>query len=540
MYSTNDSADTRVHQALSCPRCKTDITAHPLYRRLRVCNVCGHHFSIPARERVEGLVDPHSFREFAATVHSNPLGAHRELREAVITGTARLAKHPIVLAVFDFGFRGGTMSVAVGEQITQAIEYATQKQLPFVAITATGGIRIQEGMPALLQMVKTTQAVKEFQNSGYPFIVVLCHPTTGGVYASFASLADIIFAEPGALIGFAGPRVAQALLRQELPVDSHRAESAHAHGMLDAIVPRTDLRNRLAQILSIITARDKNKVAPISADTDHARKPFSLSVSETIALARHINRPTALDYIHHLFTDFVELHGDRLHGDDPAVVSGLARFEKRSVVVIAQERGHGEEHHRGSAGPDGYRKAERVIHLAERLRLPIITLIDTPGADPGYASEQHGIANAIAHCLAALVQTPMPTLSVVIGEGTSGGALALAAADRVLMMENATYSIISPEGASAILFGDVSHTREIMGKLENRANDLLPRGVIDQVILEPEGGAHVQPDIAMSAVKVALKANLSQLETQNDKARLARRRARYRQAGSKDPIAPNR
>jgi acetyl-CoA carboxylase carboxyl transferase subunit beta len=508
----------KLRQPITCPRCKTDITIHPLYRQWRVCGSCGHHFSIPARERIKRLVDPRSFHEFPLALYTSAT------REAVVTGTARIAKQQLVIAAFDFSVHGGTMSIAVGEQITRAVEYATQQHMPLVVITTTGGVRIQEGMPALLQMVKTTQAVKEFQNHGHPFIAVLCNPTTGGVYASFANLADIIFAEPGALIGFAGPRVAEALLHQKLPADSHRAETAYASGMIDAIVPRADLRNRLAQILSKTAAPENNGPGTM---IESERQPQSATAAEIVALARHPERPTALDYIQRLFSDFVELHGDRLHGDDPAIIGGLARLQNQAMLIIAQTR--------TSAGPSGYRKAERLIHLAARLRLPIVTFIDTPGADPGYESERHGIANSIANCLAALAQSPMPTVSMIIGEGTSGGALALAATDRVLMMENATYAVISPEGASAILFGDASHASKTVETLGNRADDLLPLGIIDEIVREPEGGAQRRPDAAIETVNLALSRNLVHLQSQDDTERLAARRARYRNAGLNTP-----
>ena len=511
----------------TCPRCKTDITVHPLYRQWRVCDSCGHHFSMSARERIKRLTDPRSFHEFPLAMQND------SAREAIVTGTARIAEQALVIAAFDFSVHGGTMSIAVGEQITRAIEYATQQQMPLVVFTTTGGVRIQESMPALLQMAKTAQAAKEFQNTQNPFIAVLCNPTTGGVYASFANLADIIFAEPGALVGFAGPRVAEALLHQKLPADSHRAETAYASGMIDAIVARNDLRNRLAQVLSTNTARKKAEPG-ITPNETVERTPGILTASEILTIARHPDRPTSLDYIHHLFTDFVELHGDRLHGDDPAVVGGLAQFYNQAVLVIAQERGHGDEHHHGSSGPSGYRKAERLIHLAERLHLPIITFVDTPGADPGYESERLGIASSIANCIAALLQSPMPTVSLVIGEGTSGGALALAVTDRVLMMENATYAVISPEGASAILFGDASHAAETVENMKNRADDLLPLGIIDEIVCEPEGGAHMQPDAAIDAMQSALEKTLAQLQLQNDAERLSARRARYRLAGLSD------
>ena len=526
-----------LRQSVLCPACGHMITFALHYRRFRVCEYCGYHFPISVPARIDHLVDTHSFSDFAIVRkpraefhHVYPIRRPAPSREAVVTGTARIADQLIVIVAFDFGFRGGTMSVAVGERITRAFEHAARHSLPIVAMIATGGVRIHEGMPALLQMAKTTQAVQEFQRAGRPFIAVLAHPTTGGVYASFANLADILLAEPGALVGFAGPRVIEATTGEKLPADSHHSESAYVHGMIDAIVERENLRQVIARILSITTPAES--VPPsVPLVGEHEPALTLRSGWETVMLARRSDRPTALDYVQNLFSDFTELHGDRLYGDDPAIVAGLARFETQPVVVIAQERGQGDEHHHGSAKPEGYRKAERLIRLAERFHLPIITLIDTPGADPGYDSEQRGIAGAIANCLSALVQAQMPTVSIIIGEGTSGGALALTVTDRVLMLENATFSVISPEGASAILFGDAAHAAETADRLENRAQDLLRRGIIDRVVPEPTGGAHARPQVAIANVKCELQASLAQLIGQGEAERIAARRARYRRMG---------
>ncbi|MBI5032292.1 MAG: acetyl-CoA carboxylase carboxyl transferase subunit beta [Chloroflexi bacterium] len=508
----------RLRQPILCPRCKTDLTTQPLYRRWLVCDQCGFHFSISARARINHLVDPRSFREFSSAVLRREKAPPQ--RKAILTGVARLHRRPLVIAAFDFQILGGTMSVLVGEEITRAIEYAAEHALPFIVSTATGGVRIQEGIPALLQMAKTTQAIQQFQQGRQPFIAVLTHPTTGGVYASFSNLADIILAEPGAVIGFAGPRVAEALTHEKLAAESHRAESAYKNGMIDAIVARQNLRATLTRILPVSPAEPLPELANQETASAEIREQ---SAEEITALSRRTDRPTSLDYIKQLCADFVELHGDRLLGDDPAIVGGLAQFENQPLILIAQQR--------KPVRPEGYHKAERLIHLAERFHLPIVTMIDTPGADPGFESEQHGIAGAIAHCLATLLQTNGPTISVIIGEGTSGGALALAVTDRVLMMENATFSVISAEGASVILFGDTSHAAETVAKLGNRAIDLQPLGIVDRIIAEPKAGAHAQPDAAIAAVEIAIHATLAELQKQNDDERLEARRARYRGAG---------
>ena len=532
-------------RAVACPRCKTDLANRPLYRRLRVCDVCGYHFPLSAHDRIQALVDSRTFHAFQIPQANDTPDLRRirratHLREAILTGTANLGECSIVIAAFDFRFQGGSMSMAVGEAMTQAFEFAMEHRLSVVAIISTGGVRIQEGMPALLQMAKTTQAAQVFQRTGKPFIAVLCNPTTGGVFASFANLADILLAEPGAVIGFAGPRVAETLTKTKLPPDSHHAESAYANGMIDAIMPREKLRATLERILALtaVSATPSSPESLIAQDAPVIAEPSTeLDAWETVARVRRADRPTALDYIPHLFSDFIELHGDRLHGDDPALVAGLGRFENQAVMVIAQERGHGDEHHHGSASAEGYRKAERLMRLAEHFALPIITLIDTPGADPGFESERGGIANAIAQCLAALIQIRVPTVALVIGEGTSGGALALAVTDRVLMMEHATLTVISPEGASAILFGDAAHAAETAKNLGLDARDLLRRGIVDALVPEPGEGAHTQPQVAIESLKNALRHTLVELQSQNGEARLQARSQRYRRA-ERDVFSP--
>ncbi len=508
----------RFQPAIVCPRCKRDVTWSPQYRALRICPSCNYHFSISAHQRLASIVDPRTF------------SALTRKRESVIAGAAKIIDQPVVLVLFDFEHRGGTMSTRAGQIIGQAFECATERRLPIVAVVASGGVRIQEGMPALLRMASTTEAVLDYQKVRQPFVAVLTHPTTGGVYASFASLADVLLAEPGALIGFAGPRVAQAATGEELPPDSHRAESALQNGMIDALVPRDALRDTLGRLLALTTASSKIvglATSPAAVDHRHLSRD-GVDAMQILALARHRERPSARAYAARLFTDYIELHGDRLERDDPKLFGGIARFETVPVVVIAQQRERGQDHERGASAA-GYRKAERLIQFAARFGLPIVSFVDTPGADPGYESERHGVAGAIAHTLAALLGASVPTVSIIIGEGTSGGALALAAADRVLMQENAIYAVISPEGASAILDGNESRRTKRSRHLSMTVRDLLPRGIIDQVIQEPEGGAHTNLDAAAAVVSDALRASLAELQARSESERLAARRNRYRQ-----------
>lgn len=549
LWQTRARAWLRRKANLPCPRCAIDLHDAPVYRVWRVCDHCGHHFPLDAHQRVKTLADPDTFHELERYVFTHPRGleyAQRvrdakrttRLREAVLIGEAKIQTHAVMLVVLDFRFLGGTMGTAAGEKIARAFEHATEKDLPLIAVTATGGARIQEGMNALMQMAKTVAAVNLFQHSGLPYISVLTNPTTGGVYASFANLADVILAEPRALIGFAGPRVVEILTHQKLPDDSHRAEFLLAHGMLDAVIPRTELREQIGMMLKNLAARVSSFPAPKSSaqfpsfplsegnEGNKGNSPWS-----SVQLARHPDRPTTLDYVKRIFTDFVELHGDHFYGDDPAMVAGLAQLEEQGVVVIGLERGHGEERamrHEGRATPEGYRKAQRLMRLASKWNLPVITFVDTPGADSSYEAEKRGIAMSLAYSISTLLQTRAPTIAVIIGEGGSGGALALAAADRVLMLENAVYSVISPEGASAILYGDDAHASQLAADLHLTARDLLARKIIDVIVPEPKGGAHVDSDAAAENVKAVLLRELRELRALKVEELLEARHKRYR------------
>jgi acetyl-CoA carboxylase carboxyl transferase subunit beta len=392
---------------------------------------------------------------------------------------------------------------------------------------------MQEGILSLMQMAKTVAAAKRHHSAGLPYISVLTHPTTGGIYASFASLSDITLAEPGALIGFAGPRVIEGTIGERLPPDAQRPEFLLRHGQLDHIVDRARLRGVLAQLLDLVdppyrlTATEVAEVSTVSPKAGET--PW-----ETVQLARHTRRPTTLDYIRRMTNGFIELHGDRVFGDDPAIVGGLAELAGQPVVILGHERGQAGDpidRHEGRARPEGYRKARRLMLLAAKLRLPLITLIDTPGAYPGLESEERGLAGALALCLATMVELPTPIVSAIIGEGGSGGALAIGVADRVIMQENAIYSVIAPEGAAAILYHDASRAEELAGSLRITARDCKALGVVDGLVSEPVGGAHHDPDAAAHLLKSALVHELVELQRQSIDKLLARRYKKFRSMG---------
>jgi acetyl-CoA carboxylase carboxyl transferase subunit alpha len=266
-----------------------------------------------------------------------------------------------------------------------------------------------------------------------------------------------------------------------------------------------------------------------------AAEPSADEVWHSVELARHQDRPYTLDYVERMCDDFVELHGDRSLADDPAIVAGLARFRGQTVALIGHQKGRDirERTHRhfGMPYPEGYRKAIRVMELASRQGFPVLTLVDTPGAYPGVTAEQHGQGGWIARCQLVMFQLDVPSVSCVIGEGGSGGAVAIAVADRVLMQQNAIYSVISPEGCAAILWRDASEAKKAAAAFKPDAQHCLDLGVIDGIVPEPEGGAHVDYDAAALTLAEALAATLDDIGNRDPRERRLARRARFRAMG---------
>ncbi len=548
---TDESASTMAEAA--CPRCEAPLAESESYRHYRVCDACRYHSPLSARERIALLVDEGSFDEVNAELVSidplefsdvrpypERLAQARErtgLQEAVVTGVGTIAGRTAVLAVSDFAFMGGTMGSVVGEKVTLAMELAERRRLPFIAVCSSGGARMQEGTLSLVQMAKTAAAAMRLHRAGVPLITILADPTTGGVYASYGSQGDVILAEPGALIGFAGPRVIAETTGQPPPEGTHSAEFLLAHGMVDEIVDRSQLRGTLARLLGLLQQRDAAAYRQRTAYQAKIRPPES--AWGEVELARRTDRPTSQTYLELLAPGFVELHGDRLFGDDPALVAGLGEIGGIACVILAQERGRDEldrvRRHGGQMHPEGYRKATRLMRLAAQLHLPIVTFIDTPGAALDYASEERGLAGAISSCLATLSVVPVPVIAAVIGEGGSGGALALGLADRILMQENAIYSVIAPEGASAILYRTASHAEDVAGALKLTAYDCQRLGVVDVVVPEPSGGAQNDPAFAALELRNHLQAALIELVREAPSKLVKARYDKFRRMGQQTP-----
>ena len=540
---------TTTPRSSKCPKCGTEHARHKLEELLFTCPSCGHYFTMPSRARIAMLADAGTFREFHRDMNSvDPLNfqdtkpyrdrfeqAQREtgVNEAVTTGLCAIKGQPAVLVIFDFEFLGGTMGSVVGEKIAHAFEEATRRRVPVVSVAASGGARMQEGMLSLMQMAKVAAAVSLHDRKRLAFISIMTDPTFGGVSASFASLGDIILAETGAQIGFVGPRVIEQTTGVTPPKDSHNAETLLRAGLIDLVVNRSELPGVIASLVSRLK-RKKAKFKP-SEPLPETSTRGHLSAWEQVALARRPGRPTSRYYIARMTSDFLELHGDRWNGDDPAVVGGLAELDGQTIVIVGQERGGTPEEkkasHDGMAYSEGYRKSMRLMQLAAKFGIPVVTLIDCPGAQASCESEHRGIAHALARNLAGMAMLPTPVVSVVIGEGGSGGALALGVADRVLMLEHAIYSVISPEGAAAILFRDSKQAEVISEALKITAHDLHRLSVIDTVVPESEGGAHVDPALTAHIVKNALVAALGEVSGASIRKLLSSRYQKHRSLG---------
>ncbi len=506
-----DTSGPEVPEGLlrKCNMCKAAIIAEDVKKGDYICPKCGGYFRMHAYKRIRSVADESTFEEWdRGLTTKNPLqfkGYEEKLTslqektgldEAVTTGRARIGGEETALAVCDGRFLMASMGEVVGEKITRAVERATKEELPLIIFTCSGGARMQEGIVSLMQMAKTSAALKRHSDAGLLYITVLTDPTTGGVTASFAMLGDIILAEPGALIGFAGPRVITQTIGQKLPKGFQRSEFLLEHGFIDAIVERPQMKAVLSRLLSF----HKNE----RSDTQKAQKltngirqglkiPPEMDQAKAwdrVLASRKKDRPVGRDYIGSLFTDFTEFHGDRYYGDDQAVIGGIAYFRGMPVTVIAQEKGRDTkeniQRNFGMPSPDGYRKALRLMRQAEKFHRPVICFVDTPGAFCGVEAEERGQGEAIARNLYEMSALKTPILSIVIGEGGSGGALAMAVADEVWMMENSIYSILSPEGFASILWRDSGKAREAAEVMKLTAGDLYALGVVERVLAEPE------------------------------------------------------
>ena len=511
---------------LSCPQCRSILFVSELSEQLGVCPKCGHLFRMNARQRIGMIADEGSFLE-----HDSSLHAHNALdfpgydsklhhaalaskeQEGVICGECTIGGFVCCLFVMEPNFMMGSMGSVVGEKICRTFERATELGLPVVGFTVSGGARMQEGVTSLMQMAKISAAVRRHSEAGGLYVTVLTDPTTGGVTASFAMEGDIILAEPDALTAFAGPRVIEQNMHKRLPKGFQRSEFLLEHGFCDAVVPRGEVALTVGELLALHEGHAPGLGAPHEiVHTGRRGKKlghlFKRSAAPKTALeivkqTRSADRATAGEMISLGLDGFVELHGDRYFGDDAAAVAGIGWKDGRPVTVIAVERGTTTKERMrrnfGMAHPEGYRKARRLMRQAEKFGRPVLCLVDTSGAFCGIGAEERGQGEAIAQNLIEMSGLKTPIVSVVTGEGGSGGALALSVADRILMLSSSAYSVVSPEACASILWKDTERANEAAEALKLTAPDLLALGIIDGIV-DDRGLSHEEiADAVMSS-----------------------------------------
>ena len=542
----------------TCLACGGSLVDSPTYDRYLVCPRCRFHYTMSARRRVEMLADAGTFRETSRWIRSlDPLSfsarvSYRDrllqdqdrtgLTEAVITGVCTIGGTPAILIVLDFGFLGGSMGLVVGEKVALALQLAARKRYPAIAVINSGGARIQEGILSLMQMAKTTVAANEMHRRGVPLVSVLGDPATGQVYASFGTQADLIFAEPGAHVGFAPFRAIKEEMGGTTTTGQHTAEIHFRHGMLDGVVDRERIKHVVSTVLELL--RPEFRLAKRRRGRPPRTRPRRMEAWEMVQLARHPERPTARQFIDHVFANLVELHGDRQYADAPEVITGIARLAGQSVIVIGQNKtlpsgmisSSDDEtleglSASGSITPEGFGKARRAVRFAARFNLPIVTLVDTPGSALDLEAWERGQAHAISQTISTLLDVEVPTISVLIGEGGSEAALAFAVTDRVLMLQNAIYTPISPERAAVAELRDSAAADQVVGALRLTSIDSRRMGIIDEIVREPDGGAHTDPLEASRLLKRALMIEITEVVELHRRTLVRRRQRKYRNIG---------
>ncbi|CDD37084.1 acetyl-coenzyme A carboxylase carboxyl transferase subunits beta/alpha [Clostridium sp. CAG:356] len=551
------ASDMLIGKWIKCDNCKEILYKEEVHNNFSVCPNCGKHFRISARRRIKQIIDEGTFEEIGENLETaDPLNFEGYLKkaemlkqktkidEAVKCGTGKINGKEVAIAIMDGNFMMGSIGSCVGERITLTIETSIEKRIPLIIFCVSGGARMQEGIISLMQMAKTSAALAKHNEAGLLYISVLTDPTTGGVTASFASLGDVILAEPNALIGFAGPRVIEQTIKQKLPEGFQRAEFLLQHGFIDKIVERKDMKETLYKIINC-TEKKRSQVCNCTekkrSQVCNTPKKSDLKCAwEKVCLARMAERSKTMEYINEIFTDFIELHGDRCFGDDKSIIGGIALLGDIPVTVIGEQKGknikENMERNFGMPNPEGYRKALRLMKQAEKFNRPIITFIDTPGAYPGMGAEERGQGEAIARSICEMSNLKVPIICVVIGEGSSGGALAIGVGDRIVMLENAVYSILSPEGFASILYKDSGKAKEAAENMKITAKDLQKFEIVDKIIEEPESGVQDDFENVANNLKVYITDEIQELELLSKEELIDERYKKFRKIGQSELV----
>jgi acetyl-CoA carboxylase carboxyl transferase beta subunit len=492
-----------------------------------------------AHELIELVLDESSYKSWDAPpveptdmteAYRAELADARErsgVDESVITGEGLIHGRRVAVVACEFRFLAGSIGTAAAERLVQAVERATQEGLPLLAAPVSGGTRMQEGTGAFVQMVKITAAIARHKAAGLPYLVYLRHPTTGGVFASWGSLGHLTVAEPGALVGFLGPRVYEALYERPFPEGVQVAENLFRRGLIDAVVEPGDIPEVLDRALNVLCSEDTGG-EPLPALPTGTEEISETPAWESITRSRRPERPGVRRLLRYAATDVVPLNGTGEGEADPGLLIALARFGGAPCVFLGQDRrGQTVDH---PMGPGALREARRGMRLADELGLPLLTVIDTPGAALSVEAEEGGLAGEIARCLSDMVTLDAPTITLLFGQGTGGGALALLPADRVVAAQHGWLSPLPPEGASAIVHRTTDRAAEMAERQGVRSLDLMRAGIVDRIVPESPDAAD-EPEDFCGRVGEVLRQELAVLLRQPRDQRLHDRHQRYRSLG---------
>ncbi len=492
---------------------------------------------ITAHDLIDNVLDPGSWVSWdgpaptvaaAGTSYAADLAAAADrsgVDESILTGEGTVNGRRVAAVVGEFAFLAGSMGRTATERVVLAYERAQRERLPLFASPASGGTRMQEGTPAFVGMVKIAAACTDFKNAGLPYVTYLRHPTTGGVFASWGSLGHMTTAQPGATIGFLGARVFETLYGESFPTGVQTAENLYDNGIIDAILPLPELKGAVDRALDILGA--PMGAPPPVPDEPQERLPET-PAWESITRSRRDERPGVRMLLRFGASSVVRLHGTGQGERDPGMLMALARFGGATCVLIGHDRRHGILG--APLSPGGLRVARRGMRLSAELGLPLVTVIDTAGAALSREAEEGGLAGEIARSLAELTALPSPTVCVLLGQGTGGGALAVMPADRVICAEHSWLSPLPPEGASAILHRDTTHAAELATAQRVRSADLLADGIVDHVVPEHPDAAD-EPEAFCARMSLSIEHAVTTLVRSDPAERLRRRRERYRRLG---------
>jgi len=535
-----------------CFACKIDLNNSAKYRNFKICAECNFHFHIPAKERINLIIDRGTFKEINKNLSSNFEQIAQEelenydekiksdqfrtgLNEAVVTGTAKINGEDIIIIALDFGFLGGSMGLIVGEKVALAYELASKKNLPAITIINSGGSRIQEGVISLMQMSKTVSSANLLKNSNIPMITILCNPSTGQTMSSFATISDIIIGEPGAKIGYSSYRK----LKNKNSHDSRKqytSEEFLTNGFIDLVVSRDELKYKISVLISILKPKYSYKSKKLKI-TKNKNIIFNNAL-ESLKISRNIDRPKSSIYINNIFSEFIELHGDRIGNDDNSVIIGIGKIVNEPFVLVAQERrvitksnNNVSRNYNNKIMPSGFRKANRALKLAEKFKIPCLCLVDAVYPELSLKSEYSGLAYSISELLSNKLSLETPILSIIIGEGGSETALAFSIADSIMMQKNSIFTPLSPEEAAKIRLGDSRKVKEISNMMRFTSEDCLKLGIIDRVIDEPNEGSHQNHLESSKLLQEGIIEELSLIKNVYPKTLAKRRANKFRKMG---------